>query len=558
MICIEGIVRSVSSVKPEYDTVCYECMRCGNMTMVVQSGKKMVEPFECENQTCGRKGPWKIIPQQSKYIDSQVIEMQESPDALRGTQPRSIQINLCNELVDNVTAGDKILVTGVLVTSQAMTKEGKSRKLDTVIEANHIEKLDKSYDELEITQEDVSHIYELSKQSQIKEMIINSIAPSVYGLDEQKEAIALSLFSGVVKCLPDGSRIRGDIHLLFMGDPGVAKSVLIRRAVALSPRGIFNSGKSASTAGLTAAATKDSLNEDRWKLEAGSLVLADNGLCAVDEMDKMTQEDQSALHEAMEQQTITVSKAGIHAELLTRCALVGAANPVSGRFDRNDTNFAAQINMKPSLLSRFDIIYMLQDIPEEEQDRRIASHISNNHSGKSTEKSAPAIETEMLRKYIAFARVNITPELSEEACSAIEEFYVTIRKASQGTNTIPLTARKIDGLFRIAEANAKMRLSTVVTEQDAKEAIRLIMTSLSQIVNEETGFYDVDVIECGGTQSQHKRIAKYHDYIIHTYNFTLEEFMERFELSKENAEMELNRFRKEGKLVFNGEVYRKT
>lgn len=557
-ISVEGIVRRVSGVKPKYTEIAYECMRCGHVTVVPQPQKKQVEPIECENETCGRKGPFRIDQIRSKYADFQVLEIQESPDSLRGSQPRNQLVHVYDELTDQVTAGDKVIIGGILTAVQKTTREGKSTLSDFVLEANHIDKLDKSYDELDISDQDIKDILELSKDPEVKKKIVSSIAPSIYGLDYEKEAMALQLFSGVAKNLPDGSRIRGDIHSLMIGDPGTAKSQLIKRTVDLSPRGVFNSGKSASGVGLTAAAVKDNLNDDRWTLEAGSLVMADHGMCAVDEMDKMREEDVSALHEALEQQVITVSKAGLHAELNSRCSMVGAANPVSGRFDIYDTNIAGQVNMKPSLLSRFDLIFIIRDIPNKENDARIASHISTNHIiGGQLENNLtadsqidPPIPPELLRKYVAYARANIVPLILPEARQLIEQFYVNVRSAAATSKTIPLTARKIDGLYRLAEANAKTRLSEEVTAADAQEAINLVVECLKQVgVDPDTGFYNVDMIECGGSKSQRDRMKEFHEYAKDKPKFSFDEFRAHFGLDSEMATSYIQKMRNAGNLL---------
>jgi replicative DNA helicase Mcm len=555
-ICVEGIVRRVSSVKPKYTEIAFACLRCGHVTKMPQPRKNIVEPYECESSSCGRKGPFNVVHSESTYTDYQVLEIQESPDSLRGTQPRNLLVNAYDELTDQVTAGDKVLISGILNTYQSVSKEGKSTVLDIVLEANNIERLDKSYDELDISENDMEAIWELSKDPDIKTKIAQSIAPSIYGLDDAKEALALQLFSGVAKNLPDGARIRGDIHTMLIGDPGTAKSQLVKRIVDLSPRGIFNSGKSTSGVGLTAAVVKDNLNDDRWTLEGGALVMADNGMCAVDEMDKMREEDVSALHEAMEQQTITVSKAGIHASLNTRCALVAAANPVDGRFDKYDTDIARQINMKPTLLSRFDLIFVIQDIPDKENDARIAAHISRNHinggkliSGQGIECDiTPPVDPDLLRKYVAFARANIRPVITEEARKIIEEFYVNVRSAFPRQEGVPLTARKIDGMYRLAEASAKARLSDHVSADDAKSAIRLVVACLKQIGMEDNG-YNIDVIECNGTKSQREKIKQVKEYIMDHANCSREDIQRDLGFSEEYTSSLVKKLKHSGDLI---------
>lgn len=550
-IKVEGLIRRASDVKPKDAIVAFECMRCGHVTYIPQHSNKVVEPFECEAQTCGKKGPFKRDFQLSTFDDFQILEVQESPDTLRGTQPRSLTVHLYNELTDAVTTGDKVIISGILVTSQQTSREGKSTIADVVLEANHIEKMDKSYDELEITEKDKADIIKLSENPKIKSMFMQSIAPSICGLDEIKEALSLQLMSGVVKNLPDGTRIRGDIHVLLVGDPGTAKSQLVKRIVELSPRGVFNSGKSASSVGLTAAVVKDVLNDDRWTLEGGSLVMADNGLCVVDEMDKMRQEDVSALHEALEQQMITISKAGIHASLMTRCAMVAAANPIHGRFDQYE-GLSKQINMTPTLLSRFDLIFIIRDQPSRENDAKIASHISANHmfeDGVKSEHLEPPIPADLLRKYVAYARANVKPKITKEAKQLIENYYVDVRNM-QKSDTIPITARSIDGLYRLAEASAKIRLSEVVTFRDAQDAINLVSSCLRNVcLDPNTGQFDIESIECGISHSQRSKMNLINKFIREHEEFTFDEFVDSMGLDANTCNEYINIAKREGKIL---------
>lgn len=554
MVCVEGTVRRVTDVRPKFKNVAFECLRCGDVTFVEQTLKKMIEPTFCNNVTCGKKGPFRIDYTQSEFTDFQVLEVQESFESLQGTQPRSIVVNVYDDMVDEVTAGDKIIVSGVLNISQKITNEGKATVSDIVLDSNNIERLDKSYDEIDISEEDLEDIKTLAANQNVKSMIVDSIAPSVYGYDSVKEALAMQLFSGIGKNLPDGIKIRGDIHVMLIGDPGTAKSQLVRHITTLSPRGVFNSGKSASGVGLTAAVVKDKLSDDRWVLEGGSLVMADNGLCAVDEMDKMRFEDVSALHEAMEQQTVTVSKAGIHAVLPTRCALVAAANPIHGRFDEYDTDIAGQINMSPTLLSRFDLIFIITDKPDKMNDLNIAMHISNNHviggminNGADVtdelKKAAPPVKPELLRKYIAYSRTNIKPVLADDAIKLIESFYVEVRSMNISSNAIPITARKIDGLFRLAEASAKMRLSDVVEEQDAKDAIEIVVNCLKQVGSDEI---DTDYFECGGTIKQQTTIRDLKKWIHDVKTFTLDDILVASGIDEHIINSYITRFKREG------------
>ncbi|WP_292465355.1 minichromosome maintenance protein MCM [Methanolobus sp.] len=529
LVAIEGMVRKATEVRPKIVDAAFKCMRCEHVTRIPQTELKFVEPLECENDTCGRKGPFKLDINESVFIDAQKLQIQESPENLRGgTQPQSLDVDVEDDLAGIVKPGDRVIINGVLRSHQRTTREGKSPFYDLVLHANALEYMDQEFDELEITPEEEEQIRELSRNPEIYEKIIKSIAPSIYGYDDVKEALSLQLFSGVAKHLPDGSRVRGDIHMLFVGDPGVAKSQMLRYMVKLAPRGVFASGKSASSSGLTAAAVKDDLGDGRWTLEAGALVMADMGIAAIDEMDKMSTEDKSALHEAMEQQTISVAKAGIIATLKSRCALLGAANPKYGRFDRYE-GIAQQINMPPALMSRFDMIFVLLDTPNEEMDSKIAKHILKAHyAGELSEqrKNIPAskvtqelvdehmevvkpdIDPELMRKYVAYSRRHIYPIMEEAAREHLVKFYMDLRKMGEGKDSpVPVTARQLEALVRLAEARARVRLSNVATLDDAKKTTRIVYACLKQVgVDPDTGALDVDVIASGTSKSQRDKI----------------------------------------------------
>lgn len=536
-VAIEGMIRKATEVRPRITRAAFECLRCGHLTFVDQNSFKFEEPFAgCEDENCGKKGPFKVRIEESTFIDAQKLQIQESPENLKGgSQPQSLEVDSEDDLTGHVTPGDRVIINGVLRSRQRALKDGKSTFYDLVLEANSIEHLDKDYDEIEITTEDEEEILALSRDPVIYDKIVSSVAPSIYGYEDIKEALALQLFSGVVKNLPDGSRIRGDIHVMLVGDPGIAKSQLLRYVVKLSPRGVFTSGRSASASGLTAAAVKDDLNDGRWTIEGGALVMADMGIAAVDEMDKMKTEDKSALHEAMEQQTISIAKAGIIATLKSRCALLGAANPKYGRFDRYE-GLAEQINMPPALLSRFDLIFVLLDTPDHTLDTKIANHILQSHyagelfeqreklSGShitedfvnaEMEVIEPVIQPEIMRKYVAYARKNVFPVMEEDARAHLINFYTDLRKTGENKNTpVPVTARQLEALVRLSEASARVRLSNIVTLEDAKRTIKIVMNCLKNVgVDPETGALDADILASGTSMSQRNKIKTLRDII---------------------------------------------
>jgi replicative DNA helicase Mcm len=383
------------------------------------------------------------------------------------------------------------------------------------------------YDEIQITEEDEVKIQEMSKDPELFNNIVKSISPTIYGMDEVKRAIALQLFGGSHKDMDDKTSIRGDIHILLMGDPGVAKSQLLRYMSMLAPRGIYASGKSASAAGLTAAAVKDDFGDGRWTLEAGALVLADKGLACIDELDKMTDQDRSSLHEAMESQRISVAKAGITATLQCRCSLLAAANPKYGRFEE-DTPITEQIDLPPALMSRFDMIFVLTDKPEKKRDADITRHILNVHrrgqvrmieEGQvvtgidasliraETKNIEPVYDIDIMRKYVAYSK-RITPVLTDDAIKIINDSYLKIRaKGEEHDKTVPITARQLEAFVRLSEASAKLRLSPLVTDRDANLAVDLVEYYLQKVAGTDDGSYDIDRMASGFSKKDRNAIG---------------------------------------------------
>ena len=428
-----------------------------------------------------------------------------------------------------MTAGDHVNVTGILKLDQQGNDREKSPMFDLYMEGVDVSIEDEQFEDMDITDEDKQEIVELSNEDGLYEKMVGAIAPSIYGYDKEKLAMIFQLFSGVTKHLPDGSRIRGDLHMLLIGDPGTGKSQMLSYIQNIAPRSVYTSGKGSSSAGLTAAAVRDDFGDgQQWTLEAGALVLADQGIAAIDELDKMRPEDRSAMHEALEQQKISVSKAGINATLKSRCSLLGAANPKYGRFDQFES-IGEQIDLEPALISRFDLIFTVTDKPNEEEDRDLAGHIlQTNYAGELhthrqqnaasdysaeeveavTDEVAPTIEPDLLRKYVAHAKKNCFPTMTEEAKAEIEDFYVDLR--ARGTDEdapVPVTARKLEALVRLSEASARIRLSDQVEQSDAERATSIARYCMEQIgMDPETGEFDADVVETGTSKSQRDRI----------------------------------------------------
>lgn len=509
MIWIEGIVRQASEVRPQVVNARFECPNCGAILSVLQIDKKFHEPSRC---TCGWKSSFKVVSKE--MVDAQRVVIEESPDTLEGgAQPRRINVFLQEDLVepkmeDRTTPGAKIRIYGVLKEVPVPLPTGIATRYDIAVEANNIVPLEESFEDLETTDEDIKQILELAADPNLFKRLSTSIAPSVYGHNYVKESILLQLFGGIKKIKSDGGATRGDIHILLVGDPGVAKSVVLKFASSIAPKGRYVSGKSATSAGLTAAVVKDEFLRG-WSLEAGAMVLSNKGTVCIDEIEKMDEHDRSAMHEAMEQQSVTISKANIHASLRAETTVLAAGNPKLGRFDTY-APITTQIDISPALLSRFDILFVLRDIPNKANDEAIASHVLEEHK---QDVVRDIVDQKLMRKYIAYARQRIKPKLSDEAVEEIKEFYVKLRNQSgkadsSGIKPIAITARQLEGIIRLSEAHAKMRLSDEVRREDAKRAIELLKHSLSQVgYDEETKTYDIDKITTGLSTSKRGKIV---------------------------------------------------
>ncbi|HQJ79182.1 MAG: minichromosome maintenance protein MCM [Methanothrix sp.] len=580
LLAIDGLVRTATEVRPKIVSAAFQCQRCGFTFFKEQTGNKFEDQnLKCMNQACDRGGPFKLLLAQSKFVDAQKIRVQESPEDLRGgEQPQTLDVELEDDLAGRIFPGDRIIVNGILKSYQRSSpQQGKSTYFDLFQKGVSVEMKEQDFEEIEIDPEEEKLILEMSCDPEIYDKIRGSIAPSIYGYDDVKEALGLQLASGFEKHLPDGARIRGDIHILLVGDPGVAKSQLLRYMTKISPRGIYTSGKSSTSAGLTATAVKDELGDGRWTIEAGALVLADKGIAAIDEMDKMDNEDKSALHEAMEQQTISVAKAGVMATLKSRCSLLAAANPKLGRFDKYEP-IAPQINLTPALMSRFDLIFVLTDDPDGNRDSAIAQHIlKSNYAGElatQIEWNAdisqedidnamvvikPAIDPELLRKYVAYARKNIFPTLSDEAKDYFHKYYVGLRSQGQDSNKpVPVTARQLEALIRLGEASARLRLSPRVTLEDARRVVKILEACLRKVgIDPETGFLDADIIASGTSKSTRDKTKSIKDIVrevckehqgLAPLDIVLD-LAEQSGIERDRAEEIVERLRRDGDLI---------
>ena len=516
LISIEGVIRQSSDVRPQVISAKFECPACGNTITILQIDTKFKEPTRC---SCGRRGRFRLL--NKDLVDVQRLIIEESPETLiGGEQPKRISVFLKEDLVEpkmekSTTPGSKINVIGIIKEIPILLRSGvQSIRYDLIIDANHINPIEEAFADIDITEEDEEQIQELAKDPRIHERLINSIAPSIYGHEDIKEALILQLVGGVSKEREDGIKTRGDMHVLLIGDPGAGKSALLTFIAKIAPKGRLVSGKGVSSAGITASVVRDEFLKG-WALEAGALVLSSGGCCVIDEMDKIHPEDTAAMHQAMEQQIITISKANIQATLKSETTILAAANPKLGRFDPYKM-VAEQINMPPTLINRFDLIFPIKDIPSKEKDTKIASHVLNLQQKPSSLEFE--ISLNLLRKYIAYAKQKIKPKLTDGAIDEIKTFYVNLR--NQGTSTedalrpIPITARQLEGLVRLAEASAKIRLSKKVTRSDAKRAIKLLKNCLMQVgFDQETGQIDIDRVSTTISASQRGKISLLRDII---------------------------------------------
>lgn len=506
---VTGIIRQKSDVRPQVTSARFECPSCGNTLTVLQFDTKFREPTKCG---CGRKGKFKLISKE--MIDAQKIVLEEAPEELEGSeQPKRLDIFLKSDLVSPMSEkktnpGSKNIITGILKEVPIIARDGgKLTRFDLMLEANHVESVAEDFTELVITDDEVKEIKELSEDPKLAKRLINSVAPNIYGHEKVKEALILQLFGGVRKKKDDESVTRGDIHVLLIGDPGSGKSQMLKRVSIVAPKSRYVSGKGATAAGLTATVVKDEFLRG-YALEAGALVLTNRGICCIDELDKMTKEDTSAMHEALEQQTISINKANISATLRAETTVLAAANPKFGRFDPYEL-IPKQIELPSTLINRFDLIFPIRDIPNKAKDERTADFILKLH--KDASGGDIDIPTQVLKKYIAYAKQNVNPQMTDGALEEIKEYYVKMRSTGEGDEgfkSIPISARQLEALIRLSEASARSRLSYNVTKADAKKAIELVHFCLSQIgVDPETGKLDIDRITTGITASQRGTIS---------------------------------------------------
>lgn len=501
LLMVEGIVVRATPVSPLVLKAAFKCKNCGDISYTQQTGPFLSAPFECSDPACKRKGSFDFVQEESSFVDSQEIRIQERPEELPpGQLPRTLNVKLVGkDIADIARPGDHVIIVGcVRAVASTLPKVGKLRVFNLHLDANYVDVKSKEPEVISISLEEERQITELSRDPWVHRKVLRSIAPSIYGYEHIKEALMYLLFGGVPKRLPD-LNIRGEINSLMIGDPGTAKSQLLQYVAKIAPRGLYTSGRGTTAAGLTAAVLRE--RTGGMTLEAGALVLADKGIACVDEIDKMREEDRVAIHEAMEQHTVSVAKGGIVATLNARTALLAAANPALGRYDPYRSVTENIGGLPITLLSRFDIIFILRDIPEKDADAEMTDHILKLHK-EGISPVEPPIDPNLLRKYVSYAR-NIRPVLTKEAMQRLRDFYLAMRSSSEAEGApIAITARQLESLVRIAEARARVALRKKVLAEDAEAATTLIRRSLEEVgIDISTKEVDIDVIMTGKPKS---------------------------------------------------------
>lgn len=583
LITINGMVIRTSNLIPEMREAFFRCYVCKNSTTVEIERGRIVEPTICQN--CNTSFSFQLIHNQSSYTDKQMIKLQESPEEMPpGQTPHTVVIYAHNDLVDKVNPGDRITITGIY-RAQPMRLNPKVRNVKAVykthIDVVHYRKLcAKRLHEvdgsegttLHLSQERIDEIIELSKQPDIYNRLAEALAPSIFENIDIKKGILMQLFGGCRKDFSATGRgqFRSEVNILLCGDPGTSKSQLLQYVYNLVPRGQYTSGKGSSAVGLTAYVTKDP-ETNQMSLQTGALVLADNGVCCIDEFDKMNDSTRSVMHEVMEQQTLSIAKAGIICQLNARTSILAAANPVESQWNKNRT-IIDNIQLPHTLLSRFDLIFLILDPQDEAFDRKLANHLVSlyYHDQDQMQKEKEFMCMNDIKDYLAYAKANIHPLISEKAGQALIQAYVEQRQIGSGRGQVSAYPRQLESLIRLSEAYARMRLSSTVEVDDVNEARRLFREALKQAaVDPSTGKVDISILTTGVSAGARKQRADRAQSLralikekgkVQTlkHQKIFEEFKERcdFHLPREQFEDALKDLQDDGEIVVTGTVIR--
>ncbi|MDA4119238.1 MAG: minichromosome maintenance protein MCM [Thaumarchaeota archaeon] len=478
MIAVSGMVVRTSELRPMMTEAAWVCPS-GHLTYEKQDDLALKKPAKCE--LCGEARNFELDKRHSRFIDFQVFRIQELPEELPpGQLPQFFDVNVEGDIVNTARPGDRVVLTGVVraVPDYALGQV-RTRLFRSQIDCNQVEVKGKEPMTVLVTKEDEELIRKIAGAPDAYDRLVSSIAPVILGHQSEKEAILLLLAGGNATVLPDGTKLRGDINALFVGDPGTGKSEMLKFASQVAPRGLYASGRGTTAAGLSAAVIRE---KNVLMLEAGVVVLADQGIACIDEFEKMKPEDRTALHEMMEQHTVTIAKGGIYATLNARTAILAACNPVLGRYNPFQ-NLIENIGTLPiPLLTRFDLIFVFRDQPTPAEDERLATHILAVHARKSYA-SPPPIEFALLKKYLAYAK-RIAPDLTKEAMGRLKDYYLQLRREGGTDESIPPTPRTLEALIRIATARARVMLRNEVTEEDALAAIALMNRMVEEVLTD--------------------------------------------------------------------------